>query len=197
MPIDFPASPVLNQTYTLGTKVWQYNGKGWKLVPNPTQGIQGTQGLANQGIQGVQGPLSTFQGTQGLQGLQGRQGTQGPAGSAQGLQGLQGLQGTFGPPTIPVSTDTLGTGDTIVATDNGKTVVVTGTLTIANVFNTGENVVVYNDSAAQIQLTQGAGVTLRLAGTSQTGNRFLQQRGLATVLCVKTGEYAISGAGVT
>lgn len=192
MPIDFPASPVLNQTYTLGTKVWQYNGKGWKLVPNPTQGIQGTQGAA---VQGVQGPLSTFQGSQGVQGAQGRQGLQGVQGIS--VQGLQGLQGTFGPATIPVSTDTLGSGDTIIATDNGKTVVITGGLTIANVFNPGENVVVYNDSAAQQTLTQGAGVTLRLAGTSQTGNRFLQQRGLATVLCVKTGEYAISGAGVT
>lgn len=192
MPLDFPASPVLNQTYAIGNKVWQYNGKGWKLVPSPTQGIQGTQGTS---IQGVQGPLSTFQGSQGVQGAQGRQGLQGVQGI--GVQGLQGLQGTFGPATIPVSTDTLGSGDTIIATDNGKTVVVTGALTIANVFNTGENVVVYNDSAAQIQLTQGAGVTLRLAGTTQTGNRFLQQRGLATVICVKTGEYAISGAGVT
>jgi hypothetical protein len=115
----------------------------------------------------------------------------------QGLQGNQGLQGTFGPPTIPASADTLGSGDTILATDNGKLVVITGTLTIANVFGVGENVVVYNDTAAQQQITQGAGVTLRLSGTAQTGNRFIQQRGVATVLCVKTGEYAISGAGIT
>jgi hypothetical protein len=103
----------------------------------------------------------------------------------------------FGPPTIPASTDTLGSGDTILATDNGKLVVITGGLTIANVFAVGENVVVYNDSASQQTITQGAGVTLRLSGTTQTGNRFMQQRGLATVLCVKTGEYAVSGAGVT
>jgi hypothetical protein len=39
-------------------------------------------------------------------------------------------------------------------------------------------------------------VTLRLAGTTQTGNRTMEQRGLATVVCVKTNEYAISGSGV-
>jgi hypothetical protein len=61
----------------------------------------------------------------------------------------------------------------------------------------GENVVIYNNSASQQTITQGSGVTLRLAGTTQTGNRFIQQRGLATVICVVGDEYTISGAGVT
>jgi hypothetical protein len=106
------------------------------------------------------------------------------------------VQGATGQATIVASTDTLGSGDTIISADNGKLVVITGGLTIANVFSVGQNVVIYNDSASTQTITQGTGVTLRLAGTSQTGNRTMEQRGLATVVCVKTGEYAISGSGI-
>ena len=157
-----------------------------------TQGTQGIQGI--QGIQGRQGTQGiTGAGTQGTQGTQGILGTQGITGA--GTQGTQGTQGTFGPPTIPASTDTLGSGDTIISSDNGKLVVITGGLTIANVFSVGQNVVIYNDTASQQTIT-ASGVTLRLAGTTQTGNRTMEQRGLATVVCVKSGEYAISGSGV-
>jgi len=33
MALDFPTSPSVNDTVTIGTKTWQYNGKGWKLLP--------------------------------------------------------------------------------------------------------------------------------------------------------------------
>lgn len=88
MPLDFPTSPVLNQTYSLGNKTWSWNGAGWQLVPNQVQGIQGAQGLANQGVQGLAG---TSQGTQGSQGVQGLQGL-----SNQGTQGVQGPAGAGG-----------------------------------------------------------------------------------------------------
>lgn len=32
MPLDFPSSPTLNQTYTFGGKTWQYNGSAWDVV---------------------------------------------------------------------------------------------------------------------------------------------------------------------
>ena len=89
MALDFPSSPTIGFTTSISDKIWQWNGKGWKLLPNQIQGIQGTQGL--QGIQGIQG----IQGTQGLQGIQGVQGVQGTQG-LQGLQGIQGIQGTQG-----------------------------------------------------------------------------------------------------
>lgn len=140
-----------------------------------TFGSQGPQGL-----QGVQGP-----GNQGLQGL---------AGSA---QGTQGLQGTFGPATIPQNSQAAAY--TLVAADNGQHILAGAGVTVpAGVFTTGQNVVIYNNTATTIGITTAAGgVILRLAGTSQTGNRFLTQRGLATVLCVASNEFAISGAGVT
>lgn len=56
---------------------------------------------------------------------------------------------------------------------------------------------VYNDSAAAITLTQGAGVTLRLAGTTSTGNRTIPARGVATIWCNSGTEAVVSGAGVT
>jgi len=31
MPLNFPNSPTANQSYTLGSKTWIYNGYGWKL----------------------------------------------------------------------------------------------------------------------------------------------------------------------
>ena len=36
-----------------------------------------------------------------------------------------------------------------------------------------------------------------LAGTSATGNRTLSQRGLATIVCVSSNTFAISGAGIS
>lgn len=32
MPLDFPTSPALNDTYTFSGKTWRWNGEGWQLV---------------------------------------------------------------------------------------------------------------------------------------------------------------------
>lgn len=52
---------------------------------------------------------------------------------------------------------------------------------------------IYNDSASAITLTQGSGLTLRLAGTTTTGNRTLAPRGMATFWCNSTTEYIMDG----
>jgi hypothetical protein len=78
-------------------------------------------------------------------------------------------------------------------------------LTLNNVFstsagftiNTGLTVgeyTVYNNSAAAITITQGAGLTLRQSGTANTGNRTLNQRGVARILVISSTEYIIEGA---
>ena len=87
MPIVFPLSPSVLDTYSYGGRTWIWNGVSWD-----SQGtIQGTVGPA--GPQGTQG----FQGSQGFQGLQGNLGPQ-------GIQGFQGPNAaiSFGP-TPPVS----------------------------------------------------------------------------------------------
>jgi len=70
MPIDFPISPTLNETYTFGASTWQWNGDAWDSITTTfgPAGVQGTQGL--QGTTGTQG-LTGTQGVQGIQGLLG------------------------------------------------------------------------------------------------------------------------------
>ena len=55
---------------------------------------------------------------------------------------------------------------------------------------------VYNDSASAITLTQGSGLTLRLAGSTSTGNRTVSARGMATIWYNSTTEAVVTGAGV-
>ena len=92
---------------------------------------------------------------------------------------------------------------TLVASDNGKHVnITTGGVTVpSSVFSAGDVVTIYNDSGSNQTITQGSSATLRLAGTSDTGNRTLAQYGLATILCVggdgSDSEFVISGAGLS
>ncbi len=42
MPLDFPSTPSVNDTYTLGNKTWTYNGTGWYLTATGSTGINAT-----------------------------------------------------------------------------------------------------------------------------------------------------------
>jgi hypothetical protein len=101
--------------------------------------------------------------------------------------------------SIPVNTKN--TGYTLEATDAGKIInMTTGNVTVpAGVFATpfGQAITIYNDQNASNAIVQGSGVTMRLAGTTATGNRTLARYGLATVVCVSANTFVISGAGLT
>ena len=88
---------------------------------------------------------------------------------------------------------------TLVVGDAGKHIsTTTGGVTVpASVFTAGQAITVYNNAAANQTITQGASVTMYLAGTATTGNRTLAQRGLATILCVASNTFVISGSGVS
>lgn len=88
---------------------------------------------------------------------------------------------------------------TLVLADAGKHVnITTGGVTIpSSVFSVGDAVSIYNNSASDQTITQGSSVTLREAGTANTGNRTLAQRGICTVLCVASNEFVITGVGVS
>jgi hypothetical protein len=58
---------------------------------------------------------------------------------------------------------------------------------------TGRTFSLYNDSAADITITQGAGVTMRLGGTTTTGSRTLLARGFATIWCNSGTEAIVLG----
>jgi hypothetical protein len=88
----------------------------------------------------------------------------------------------------------------LAVTDNGQMIsITTGGVTInTGVFASpfGQSISIYNNSASSQTITQGAGVTLRLAGTTATGNRTLARYGVATIVCVASETFVISGAGL-
>jgi hypothetical protein len=88
---------------------------------------------------------------------------------------------------------------TLVASDTGKHIsITTGGVTVpASLFSIGDVVTIYNNSTGNQTITQGASTTLRQAGTANTGNRTLAQYGLATILCVASNTFVISGAGLS
>lgn len=89
-------------------------------------------------------------------------------------------------------------GGTAQLDDRGCLLSVNGTVTIPNaVFAANDTFTIYNNSASNITITQGASLTLRLVGTATTGNRTLAQRGLATVVFISGSEAVISGGGLT
>lgn len=95
---------------------------------------------------------------------------------------------------VPRSTTTT----TLVVGDKGKCVAVSAGITVPNAtFAAGDTVSIYNDSASGVTVTQGASLTLRLAGTASTGNRTLAARGLATLWFNTASEAIITGAGVS
>lgn len=59
--------------------------------------------------------------------------------------------------------------------------------------STGKVFSVYNDSGSAVTITQGAGVTQRLAGTTTTGNLSLAPRGMATFWCNSATEVIGTG----
>jgi len=99
---------------------------------------------------------------------------------------------------LPASTQAVGAGITLALADSGRMVLnTTGGWTIpANssvAFPVGTTIALYNDSGSS-QTVSITTDTLRRAGTSDTGSRTIAQRGLATLLKVKSTEWIISGA---
>lgn len=122
------------------------------------------------------------------------------ASSVTGAQVNAALGYTAGYINIPQNSQTANY--TLVATDTGKHISITtgGVNVPISVFNPGDVVTVFNNSGSNQTITQNSGVTLRQAGTANTGNRTLAQYGLATILCIVGGAtptFAISGVGLT
>ena len=99
-----------------------------------------------------------------------------------------------GPTNVPAGqTGTV----TLAASDAGKHVAATGTVTLGTgIFAVGDAVTIWNNSAGGITITLSA-VTCYNAADGTTGNRTLGARGLATILCVAANTYVISGSGLT
>jgi hypothetical protein len=143
-------------------------------------------------VTGARG-LTGYTGSLGFTGSKGDIGFVGSQGPAGGFTGSQGFTGSAAPTGIPQSNNVV-----VLSSDAGKHVNTTANVTIntSTSFSIGDMVSFYNSSNTAITIVS-TGVTLRLAGTSTTGNRTLSKFGLATALCVNANDYAISGAGIS
>ena len=85
---------------------------------------------------------------------------------------------------------------TLLATDLGQYVSVDANVTVPpSVFSAGDVVVIYNNSASSISVLRGSGVTMYWVG-GVNNDRALTARGLATLLCVASNVFVITGQGL-
>ena len=66
-----------------------------------------------------------------------------------------------------------------------------------NILTVGNAITIFNNSSSNITITEGSNTTMYLAGTSTTGNRTLAEKGIATILCVSSNTFVVSGAGLS
>jgi hypothetical protein len=88
---------------------------------------------------------------------------------------------------------------TLVLADAGKCIsITTGGVTVpSGIFAAGDAITIFNNSTSNQSIVQGASVTIRQTGTANTGTRTLAQYGVATLLCVASNTFVISGGGLS
>jgi len=118
--IDFPNSPSVNDTHTVGDRTWKWNGSQWKVVRSVLPGATGPTGPTGNTGSTVTGPTGA-QGNTGATGLTGATGMTGVTGA-----GPTGATGATGPSALTTKGD-IATFDTAVARlavgANGETLV--------------------------------------------------------------------------
>ena len=87
---------------------------------------------------------------------------------------------------------------TLVAADAGKHVSTNNNVTIPqDVFSVGDAITIYSYSSGDISIISNSNVTVYFANDGTNADRTLATRGLATILCVSTNTFVISGAGLS
>ena len=90
----------------------------------------------------------------------------------------------------------------IVSGDAGKFITINSssykfTINGSTGFSAGETVTLHNKSSGNVTIERtGSGVSLRFSGSALEGDRELTQRGIATIICIASNEYIISGSGL-
>ena len=122
----------------------------------------------------------------------------GASGTVLTSQGASAAPAWKNPGNMPVNTQIVAY--TLVAGDAGDLVVPSGANTVTvppSVFSAGDVVTICNHNPTSMTIAQGTGLTLYQAGTANTGNRTLAQRGLATIVFVNPTVAIITGGGLT
>jgi len=93
--------------------------------------------------------------------------------------------------TVPANTQA--STYTLVAGDHGKVIIASDTITVpSGVFSTGQTISIYNNTAGDISINRSS-VTMYWVTDGTDANRTLATRGVATVLCVGTNTFVITG----
>ena len=196
--------------------------KGQKGEDNSTKGQKGQQGDDNstkgqkgddnstkgeKGQKGIQGDDNSTKGQKGQQGddnstkgQKGQKGQEGADNSTKGQKGQRGTDGTNGTDGESGMTHNARTsGYTLVAADDQKLVTMTtGDCTIpANTFSVADAVTIHNSGGSAFSILRASGVTLYMAGVMYNQNRSLAAKGIATIVCVASNTFVISGGGVS
>ena len=86
---------------------------------------------------------------------------------------------------------------TLANTDSGLCISTNSDVTVpAGVLLIGQAVSIFNNSSSNISVKSDGVSTLYYAGTSNTTNKILFQRGLATVVCVFANTFVVTGSGL-
>lgn len=107
---------------------------------------------------------------------------------------LDSKTGYSDPTSVPKST----TSGTATLADAGKCIVLSAGMTIpASVYSAGDAISLYNATAGDLTITQGASLTMYLAGDGSTGNRTLATRGVMVIWFNSATDAVVSGQGVS
>jgi hypothetical protein len=93
-----------------------------------------------------------------------------------------------------VPTNTQASTYTFVAADHGKVILASGNITVPpSIFSAGQTITVYNNTGSNLTISRGTGVTMYWSTDGTNANRTLATRGVATVLCVGSNTFVITG----
>jgi hypothetical protein len=97
--------------------------------------------------------------------------------------------------TVPANTQA--STYTLVASDHGKVIIASDTITVpSGIFSTGQTISIYNNTAGDISINRSS-VTMYWVTNGTDADRTLATRGVATILCVGTDTFVITGGLLT
>jgi hypothetical protein len=97
--------------------------------------------------------------------------------------------------TVPANTQA--STYTLVASDHGKVIIASNTITVpSGIFSTGQTISIYNNTAGNISINRSS-VTMYWVTDGTDADRTLATRGVATILCVGTNTFVITGGLLT